>query len=714
MKRFLSILFFLGFLLPLRAQQDYASMVNPFIGTQGNGLACGFLFAGAAYPHGMVQFTPSFFSKDIGFVVNQESGAGCGNLGNFPTFPVKGKLESSPGNMKRAGFSLSDEKAHAGDYSADVQEDIKAELTVTARTGMARYTWPEDTDYGTVVIGAGVSVTFALNAAAVITAPNRCEGYAIGGEFCGEPTPYKIYFVAEFDAEAVETGIWKKSSLHPGATFAEGEHSGLYFTFDTRKNQTVQYKIGISYVSVENARENLETENPLWSFDSTRKAAENRWNSFLSLIDTEGGSRTHRIQFYTHLYRAFIEPSLCSDVNGEYMGADWNIHKTSTSEYAMFSNWDTYRCQIQLLAILEPDVATDIVLSHQHFAEQTNGTYPHRTHANLAPDLMNGDPSPIIVSNAWAFGARGFDPSTNLAIMRKGAETPGIKCQDGETRRELSYYLESGNLNSSWLLEYTASDFAIGRFALQALGEKDVAAEYTRRADKWRVLFNPETGWLQSRNHDGTWKSLEKDWCEATYKDYMWMIPFNLQGVIDIVGGKAEAERRLDEYFTRLDATYDDEWFASGNEPSFGTPWVYNWTGSPWKTQKVINRTLNEQYFDRPDGLPGNDDLGTMGAWYVWCCIGLYPEIPGVAGFTVNTPIFSKAVIRLPGGNITITGGSETAIFTKGLKINGKAWDSTWIDWDVLKDGATLQFKTSEKPDRKWGTKVVPPSFWPE
>ena len=202
--------------------------------------------------------------------------------------------------------------------------------------------------------------------------------------------------------------------------------------------------------------------------------------------------------------------------------------------------------------------------------------------------------------------------------------------------------------------------------ALHACGDEFASWRYFHYARSWKNLYNPQTGWLQSRNADGSWKPLGEDWRESTYKNYFWMVPYDLAGLIETMGGKAAAEKRLDEFFVRLDAGYNDPWFASGNEPSFHIPWVYNWLGRPDKTSKVINRILNEQYTSAPDGLPGNDDLGTMGAWYVFACTGLYPMIPGVGGFTLSTPVFDKVVIHLKHGDITITDsvdGDTTLVF---------------------------------------------------
>ncbi|MUT98404.1 MAG: glycoside hydrolase family 92 protein [Bacteroides uniformis] len=691
--------------------KNYAEEVNTLIGTKGLGLTSGYLYPGATYPFGMVQFTPSYFSKSAGFVINQLSGAGCDHMGNFPTFPVKGKLQASPENILNYRINISKEQGHAGYYEATVQEDIRAHLTVTERTGMAKYEFPANQTMGTVIIGGGISATPINQAAIVITAPNRCEGYAVGGNFCGLPTPYKVYFVAEFDKGAVEFGTWKQKELKPNTTFAEGECSGVYFTFDLDKKKDIQYKIGVSYVSVDNARKNLRMENAGWNFDEIRGEAEKSWNHYLSKIEVEGDNADRITQFYTHLYRTMIHPNVCSDVNGEYMGADNRVYKSRSKQYTSFSNWDTYRTQIQLLAMLEPDVTSDIVISHQDFAEQSGGAFPRWVLANVETGVMQGDPTPILISNAYAFGARNYDPRPIFKTMRTNAEIPGAKSQNIEERPGLKQYLEKGYYNASEQLEYTSSDFAIGQFALRAIGDEFSAWRYFHFARSWKNLFNPETGWLQSRNSDGSWKPLSEDFRESTYKNYFWMVPYDIAGLVEMIGGKKNAEQRLDEFFQRLDANYNDAWFASGNEPSFHIPWIYNWVGCPYKTQAVVNRILNEQYSGKIDGLPGNDDLGTMGAWYIFACIGLYPEIPGIGGFTINTPIFSSVKIHLKNGSIFIKGGSEKNIYIKSLKVNGVLYNSTWINWDELSNGATLEYQTSGKADLKWGTKVLPPSF---
>ena len=362
--------------------------------------------------------------------------------------------------------------------------------------------------------------------------------------------------------------------------------------------------------------------------------------------------------------------------------------------------------------MLDPDVASDVVISHQLFAEQTGGEgFPRWVMANVETGIMQGDPSPILISNAWAFGARNYNPKPIFKIMQHGAEVSCSMSQKVEVRPGLKQYLDKGYYNASEQLEYTSADFAIARFALYACGDEFASWRYFHFARSWKNLYNPATGWLQSRNADGSWKSLGDDFRESTYKNYFWMVPYDLGGLIELVGGKTNAVARLDDLFRRLDAGYNDDWFASGNEPSFHIPWIYNWAGRPDKTQKVVNRILNEQYFNQVDGLPGNDDLGTMGAWYVFACIGLYPEIPGVGGFSINTPIFKSIRVHLRKGDLLIKGGSEKDIYIRSLSFDGKPYDNTWINWDDISNGATLEYSTSDRPNLEWGTKVDAPSF---
>jgi predicted alpha-1,2-mannosidase len=728
-KRFLSYCLSLAAVLSLssavQAQKmnavNYAEKVNTMIGTKGKGkspeemyLEAGFTFPGATYPFGMVQFTTTFFDENKGFVVNQLSGAGCPHMGNFPTLPLNGELTASPNDMKGYKPQYHMEKAMAGYYKVNLGSgNIDCELTDTKRTGMAQYHFSDTAKTATIIIGSGINATQITNAHITITGPGKCEGYANGGSFCGIKTDYRVYFVAEFDVAPMASGTWKGDKINASSTKEDGENSGAYFTFKVPANKFIRYKFGISYVSLKNAKENLKAENPGWNFAAVKHNAIAAWNDYLGKIEASGGDNDLTTQFYTHLYHAFVHPSVANDVNGEYLGADNKVKKAiGFNDYTEFSNWDTYRTTIPLLAMLAPKETGDMMESLVKFAQQSGGGFPRWVMANIETGIMQGDPTSIVVANAYTFGAKGFDTKAALEVMRRGAEVVGTKSQNELTRPQLDQYQTKGFAQASMSLEYNSADFAIGQFALQTTGDKNLYNKYLLSAQKWKNIYNQETKWLQSRNPDGSLRDQNADMREASYKTYFWMVPFDLAKLIDTIGGKRFAERRLDEYFNRLDADYGQPWFAAGNEPDFQAPWIYNWAGAPYKTQALVRRIMREQYHNKDNGLPGNDDLGAMGAWYVFAGIGMYPMIPGYAGVSLNSPSFPYIKVHLGSGKkLIITGGSQTKPYVSSLKVNGKSWDNTWIPYNIIKNGGTLSYSLSTEPNKIWGTKINPPSF---
>jgi predicted alpha-1,2-mannosidase len=683
-----------GSVLKAENTVNYTQLVDTRIGTEGSGLACGFTFAGATYPFGMIQLTPSFFSPQKGLVVNQISGAGCPHMGNFPVLPLAGALQTSPNEMNDYARYETINNSNAGYFSMTMKDKVTCESTVSKRSGIVRFKFPDKEANGTVIIGSGISSTFVSNAQIKITSPNSCEGYAEGGEFCGYQTDYKVYFAAEFNREANICGTWIHSDMRDGRLKISGKNSGAYFTFDTENNHAVEYKIAISYVSVENARENLLLDNHGRNFQTVRKDTEDDWNRCLAKIAIESSNTDRVKQFYTHLYHSMIHPNIFSDINGEYIGSDFSIHKTETGRdaYTTYSGWDTYRTQSQLVAMLFPKESSDMMQSVVDFAEQGGG-YGRWVLANIETGVMHGDPIPIIISNTYAFGGRDFDTQTAYKYMKRGAMEPGTYSQNVEVRPGLHNYIRKGIENASLCLEYTSSDYAIGQFALQAMNNKDDADFFMKRAGNWKNLYDPSTNWLRSRNmNDMTWKDPGSDWREATKENYFWMVPFDLKTLIDTMGGEQAASRRLDSLFLRLDAGYDDPYFAAGNEPDFQVPWIYNWTKKPDRTSEVISRILNQMYTSKPDGLPGNDDAGSMGAWYVFASMGLYPMIPGVAGFSINAPQFENIKINISGKVMEIKGGSAAKSYIKSMKINDRKFTSSWIDWDTIRQGGKMEF----------------------
>lgn len=684
---------------------DYAQMVDTRIGSEGNDLACGYTYIGAGYPFGMVQFTPSYFSPQKGIVINQMSGSGCSHMGNFPVLPLSGSLSTSPRGMNDFATYDSILRSSAGDLSLRMHDGVLCNVTASKRSGVAQFVFPSHQPKGTVLIGSGVSSTVLSNAFVRITSESSCEGYAEGGDFCGYKTDYRVFFVAEFDRKAKTFGTWKGNSLQEGRSRIGGAESGAYFTFDTDTDHDVEYKIAISYVSIENARENLSKDNAARNYEQVLADTRKEWNTQLGKIEVESENKDKLVQFYTHWYHTLIHPNIFNDVNGEYIGADMAVHKAAPGRdyYTTFSGWDTYRTQCQLLAMLYPKEASDMMESAVDFADQAGG-FGRWIAANIETGVMHGDPMPIIIANTYAFGAKDFDIAGAYAHMKQAALTPGIHSQDVEVRPGLYNYITKGFENASLCLEYASADYAIGAFALQAMNNPQDAALFMNRASNWKNLYDPSTGWLRSRNtNDMSWKNPDHDWREATKENYFWMVPFDLPTLIDTMGGKVMAGKRLDTLFVRLDATYDDHHFAAGNEPDFQVPWIYNWTERPYKTSETVHRILDEMYTSKPDGLPGNDDCGSMGSWYVFASLGLYPMIPGEAGFSVSAPYFSNITMHLPGGDLRIKGGSQGKPYIQSMKINGKRLDKTWIDWKEIQKGGTIDYTTTTKPNKTFG-----------
>lgn len=717
MKRLILSITALLMTLVLIAQTNYAKLVDPQIGTEKSnedGVSSGYTYIGATYPFGMVQFTPTYFSPSKGFVINQLSGAGCSHLGNFPMLPIAGELTTSPNDMKGFQKYTSLKECEAGYFSVEMIDKVICNATVAKRTAIAQLIFPVEKNKGTVIIGSGIKDTEGLyNAHVTITSANSCEGFAEGGEFCGHyaDTKYRIYFVAEFNRKASKFGVWKDKNII-GQLTASGNNSGAYFTFDTDENNAVEYKISISYVSIANARENLQKDNNKGDFSLLKEAAQAEWNKRLGIIEISSENSDRMKQFYTHFYHVLIHPNVFNDVNGEYMGSDFDVHKVEPGReyYTSFSGWDTYRTQCQLLAMLFPKEASDMMQSEVEFAKQAGG-FGRWILANIETGIMWGDPMPIIIANSWVFGAKDFDVKTAFKYMKSGATIPGRYTQNQLTRPKLETYLLKGFTDRPTLtLEYASSDFAIGQFALQAIGNKEEAAFFINQAQNWKTLYDPSTKWIRVRSIvDGSWGDPDYGWGEATKTKHYWMVPFNLKSLIDTIGFEYASDR-LDTLFVRLDATYEQPWYAAGNEPDFQVPWVYNWLGKPYKSTEVMDRIFSEIYNSSPAGLPGNDDLGAMGSLYVLGSIGLFPMIPGVGGFALNKPQFKDITVHLSKGDLKIIGGN-TSLYINSMKLNGKNYESSWLNWSDIEKGGEIEYKLTKNNNPKWATDAVLPSF---
>jgi predicted alpha-1,2-mannosidase len=748
------------------AKVNPVQYVNTFVGTANapfqdflGGNSSGNTFPGATLPFGMIQWSPDTekgFGKDErgsylyadtgirGFSLTHLSGPGCPVFGDVPIMPFVGEVRTSPAtepNDYLAKFSHTKEKASPGYYEVFLESKVQVKLAVTERTGHGVFTYPSSSD-ATLLVNTGRNANGVTDAEVSIISDRQLSGSVTSGGFCGARNKYKLYFVVEFDRPFKTTGTWQDDKLAPGARSVKGAKSGAYVTFDTTTNNSVQAKVALSYVSTRNALLNLQAENPGWDFQTVREGAGQRWNEALGRIEVGGGTDSQKQLFYTALYHTLLHPNLFSDANGEYMGFDDKVQLArGRAHYTNFSGWDIYRSESPLIAFLFPKEAGDMAQSLVADAEQGGGL-PIWPVANDESGAMYGDPSVPIIASTYALGARNFDTRAALKAMIKGATDPETKSKTYPQRNGLADYLKYGYIpmeqkglrgSPSVALEYETADFALAQFA-RAHGDMTTYREMMRRAQYWTRIFDPETRYIRGRWADGSWlpgfdfkkmlydKRLpwrpesHKSYVEGNAVQYTWMIPHNMRALIERIGGNEAANKRLDSFFTEFNAGPDRPYFFIGNEPVFPVPWVYNYTGAPWKTQAVTRRILLELFTPAPGGIPGNDDLGATSSWIVFAAIGLYPIIPGIGGFAINSPLFPEITIRLRDGRrlkIVGQGASAEAPYVQELLLNGKPYNSTWLPYETIANGATLRFRLGRTPNTGWASApaAAPPSF---
>lgn len=749
-----------------KAKVDLVQYVNPFVGTGHTkgpdylgGNASGFTFPGATMPFGMVQWSPDTengYTKDErgsyvygdnairGFSLTHLSGPGCFVFADVPLMPITGQVNASPAaepNAYLAKFSHANEKASPGYYEVALESGIKVNLTVTKRSGFGVFTYPSAAA-ATMLINVGRNASGVTDAQIRIEGDRQLSGSVTSGQFCGARNKYTIYFAAEFDRPFTSYGTWLDANVTPGLRSGKGAKTGGYVTFDTTANQAVRVKVGVSYVSVQNAWLNLRTENPRWDFAAVRERASAYWNQKLRQIEVSGGTLAEKQTFYTALYHALLHPNVFNDVNGEYIGFDDRVHIAKDhTQYANFSGWDIYRSEIPLLALVLPEETSDMMQSLVVDAQQGGGL-PIWAVANDESGAMYGDPAVPIIASAYALGARKFDTKAALKAMIRGATDPEAKSKSYPQRKGLREYLQYGYIpmdakdlwgSPSIALEYMIADFSLAQFA-KAHGDTATYQEMMRRAQLWTRLFDPQNKYIRARYSDGSWlpgfdfkaqvydkklpwkPSSHKSYVEGNAVQYTWMIPYNMRALFDRIGGNEEVIKRLDSFFTELNAGPDRPYFFIGNEPVFAVPWAYNIAGQPWKTQAIVRRIMTELFTPDAGGLPGNDDLGATSAWYVFAAIGLYPAIPAVGGFAINSPFFPNITLRMGSGKqlkIIGVGASAAAPYVQELRLNGRPYNSTWLPFETVAKGATLQFKLGSVPNMKWGSdpSAAPPSF---
>jgi predicted alpha-1,2-mannosidase len=740
------------------AETDLAALVSPFVGTgratgkvkgaPGGGDG-GNTFPGASLPFGMIAWSPdtssaftpaldqagSYVYDDTairGFSLTHMSGPGCPAYGSLPFMPVIGPISRSPASSPErywATFTHAGEQAAPGSYGVGlVSSGIRVELAVTARTGFGRFTFPAVPE-ATVLVDTGASAAASIDqgsfdGAVEIAGENRITGFATGGKFCWNPDRYTLYFAAEFDRPFAKVGTWSGDEVHPGARAAGGRRAGAFVSFDATRERAVQVKVGISYVSVENALANLRAESPGFKLDGVRAAGRAAWNQALGRARVDGGTVTERRIFYTALYHSLLHPNVFSDGGGQYLGFDRRVHQArGYTAYANFSGWDIYRSQVQLLALLFPREAADMARSLLDAAE-AGGAAPRWSSANNETGVMVGDPAAAIIAGIHAFGATSFPAARALARLAQAADRPGARSQGYEIRPGLGAYLDRGYIplyaHDVWgpaatTLEYATADFSVAALA-GALGDRATRARFMRRAQSWQRLYDPAVDLIRPRldsgpfvpdfetdparpvgpTADAPWDHGQLGFVEGNAWQYTWMVPFNLAGLFRAMGGRDRAVARLDAFFEELNAGTERPHYYMGNEPQFAAPWAYTFAGAPRKSQETVRRILTTLFTDEPAGLPGNDDLGATSAWYVWAALGLYPAIPGVGGLVLGAPLFPSARLAVGGGRraleITAAGAGAGAPYVEAVTLDRRPHPSTWLPVGKILRGGKLAF----------------------
>jgi predicted alpha-1,2-mannosidase len=729
---FSSMLFFS---ISIFAQQP-ADFVNPLVGTSNYGATS----PGPIAPRGMASVSPfnvagaqNRLEKDsqwlsnpyvhentflTGFSQVNLSGVGCPELGVILLMPTTGAVQT---NHLQYGSTYSNEVAKTAYYSVNIDKyKVKGEFTASKRVGVSKFTFPKG--QSNILLNLGLGLTNEEGASVKVVSNTEIEGMRSVGSFCynSPQDTYPVYFVAKFSKPADKFGVWKKPTKYEGVEAqwmgyngktrmmentiktVVGDSIGTYFTYQFDKEETVEVKIGVSYVSIENARENLEKETGNKSFEAIYKETYNEWNQELSKIMVEGGAKEDKTIFYTALYHTLIHPNTLNDWNGEYPEIKRNkIGKTQGTRYTVFSLWDTYRNLHQLMSLVYPQQQSNMVKSMLEMYDE-NGWLPKWELNSTETFTMVGDPASIVIADTYLKGIRDFDVQKAYKAMLKGAD----QIEDNPLRPGLKEYIEKGYLSTNFhgpvstTEEYNASDYAISRLA-KALGKKDDYERFSKRSLSYRKLFDKNLNLLRPRTADGKWYEpfdpasgsnfqANVGFIEGNAWQYAFMIPHDIQGLKKLMGGDKAFSNQLQKVF-------DIKQFDMANEPDIAYPYLFNYVkGEEWKSQELVKKLVREYFQNIPKGLPGNDDTGTMSAWLVYSMMGIYPIAPGDPIYTITTPMFDKVTIQLdPKYYQKKTMVIEREINSDGkikaIELNGKALNSFFISHDDFVNGNTLK-----------------------
>ncbi|HEV2377756.1 MAG TPA: GH92 family glycosyl hydrolase [Streptosporangiaceae bacterium] len=697
-------------------------------------------YPGAEVPFGMVQWSPDtlptynagggyqFGDEGLwGYSLTHISGPGCGAAMDLPILPMTGAMPGGAPSQATTSFTNNGEVAQAGYYSAqsNLPDTITSQFTATPHSSFGRFTFPK-----TTMADFNIKLMASQNGDAATTAKvigkNEVEGSATSGDFCGETNNagqnqlYTVHFDIRFSQPFTKATVVDVSG-EPGP-------DSVFLQFDTTKNPVIDAKVGISYVSDANARLNWRTDNSGWDFSAVRAAAQASWNSLLSKISVWGGSFAQTQQFYSLLYKDFMQPNITSDVNGQFWGSDMKLHTLAPGQhdqYGVFSGWDTYHSLSQLQAILDPAAASDQAQSLLNMYAE-NSILPEWGYLNLDNFVMVGDSSDSIISDYYAFGARHFNLHQALADMLKQADTVNPVRAGEALEAKYGYLPEDGSYGCcgmrgyvSTLLELDSEDFALSRFAA-ALGDHKDAAMLQQRANNWVNVYDGATQLLNPKFQNGTYEAgvgptTTNPYVEGDAYQYLWDVPNDYAGLFSLLGGNAKAAPMLRQYLSEPNGFGMNAQLT--NEFDMGEQNAPDYAGDPAGTQQAVDNIRNSLYMPGPMGLPNNDDLGANSSSDIWDMLGMYPENSGSDNMVFSSPGFPHAVITLPNGRAiesNAPGASPSTFYVKSLMINGKAYNKLFVPFSTLANGSTMDW-TMSKTATSWGSaaKDAPPSYGP-
>lgn len=671
--------------------QEPVDYVNPFVGTTNYGTTN----PGAVVPQGMMSATPfnvmgsedNKYDKDkqwwstpyevnnkylTGFSHVNLSGVGCPDLGSLLLMPTSGEL-----NVKytQYGSEYTDEVAVPGYYSNMLTKyGIKCEMTATPRTSRARFTFHRG--QGNLLMNLGEGLTNETGATVRFVNDREIEGSKLLGTFCYNPQAvFLIYFVMRIDKAPATRGYWKLQRPMQGVEAEwdgysgkyklytsyskemSGDDVGAWFTFDTTEGEAIEVSIGVSFVSIENARLNLETEQPAGTtFDQIRAQARKKWNEDLSRILVEGGTEEQKGVFYTALYHTMIHPNILQDVNGQYPQMEGDkILTTDRNRYTVYSLWDTYRNFHQLMTLVYPERQMDMVRTMLDMYRE-HGWFPKWELYGRETLTMEGDPSIPVIVDTWMKGLRDFDINLAYEGMYKSATTPG---KDNLMRPDIDDYIAKGycplmeqyDNSVSHALEYYIADYSLYTLA-KALGKTEDAKLFYDRSMGYKHYYCKEFGTLRPILPDGTFYGPFDPLQGANFEpspgfhegnswNYTFYVPHDVKGLAKLMGGQKR-------FVNKLQMVFDKGYYDPANEPDIAYPYLFSYfKGEEWRTQKLVKELLAKHYTTKPNGLPGNEDTGTMSSWAIFSMMGFYPDCPGVPEYTLTTPTFDKITIKL-------------------------------------------------------------------